>query len=146
VPGLTADAFSVRWDGCLTIPEARAGGAGSEAGSDASSAAGGRELRFRLRSDDDARVWLGKRSLLRAWNPRGPSEQSSVVPLAPGTYAIRVEYRDIRGPALISLAIEDISREIEDDPRSSPDAWLTPPPKPFRASDPCGLAAREESE
>jgi hypothetical protein len=80
-----ADKFSVRWTGKLRIPESG-------------------HYNFYLNSDDGSRLYLDGKLVVDNWSDHGPLEKSGSVDLKAGTAAIRVEYFDARGGALIRLS------------------------------------------
>jgi len=136
VPGVDANSFSVRFDSCLIVPEASRGAAGQRV-----------PLRFRLQSDEGAQLWLDEKSLLAEWERRGASEQEGDAFLTSGPHHLRVEYRDIRGKAHVSLEISRApSDALETEDRRIPDGWLAAPLEPFDASDPCRLRAGGRAE
>ena len=137
VPGVGADSFSVRWDSCLEVSET------------AATSAGRVPLELRLRSDDDARLWLDGRMLLVGSGRGGQKERSAEASLSPGSHHLRVEYRDLRGTAAISLEIESLARKargkVAEAALGSPLDWLEFPPQPFDFGDPCRLAGGDSS-
>lgn len=140
VPGVSANGFSVRFDACLTVPGAASGAV--DQGLPRST-----DVRFRLRSDDGARLWLDGRTLLAGWQQRGASQQEGDASLAPGRHHLRIEYRDIRGNAQISLElVRAASDGFSGEDRRIPDSWLAAPPEPFDSADPCRVAERGQPE
>lgn len=81
---LPRDGFSVRWDGSLEAP------------------VGGR-YRILANADDSVRVWIAGRRVIDTWS-NGSHAAVAPIRLAAGRrYRIRVEYRDLSGPAGVRL-------------------------------------------
>ncbi|MDP3995965.1 MAG: PA14 domain-containing protein [bacterium] len=77
---LTND-FSVRWQGTVYF----------EAGT----------YHFFVRANEGVRLYVDGRLLLDKWGPHGTTEYGVTTPLSAGSHQIRVDYREIKGPAEI---------------------------------------------
>jgi hypothetical protein len=84
--GIPADYFSARWIRTLTLPTART-------------------LKFFLRTDDGARLWINNVLVLDKWYDQAATETHTVqISLAAGTYTIMLEYYEKTGLASAYLS------------------------------------------
>lgn len=81
--GVGADDFSVRWTGNFDF----------EAG----------EHTFTATSDDGVRVWVDDGLLIDGWRDQGPTTYTATRALAAGVHAVRVEYYEHGGGALVQV-------------------------------------------
>jgi hypothetical protein len=81
--GIPADNFSVRWTRRLTFAEGT--------------------YRFRLTSDDGARLWIDGRLVIDQWSDGSAREATIDLGLLAGDYDVRVEYYEHTGDARILL-------------------------------------------
>ncbi len=89
-PGLPNDRFSVRWTRAQSFAEG--------------------VYRFTARSDDGIRIYLDDRLILDSWNDRAPDPPIVLdVSISAGTHALRVEYYENTGAAVISLDYRQVS-------------------------------------
>jgi len=86
--GLT-NHFSVRWEGSVWFPEAG-------------------NYRFFMRVNEGTRLYVDGNLLLNKWSPRETTEYEVTSYLSAGYHQIRVDYRELKGPALIFLRWEKI--------------------------------------
>ena len=80
--GVPADRFSAGWSGRFRF---RPG-----------------PTRFRLAADDGARLWIDGKKFIEGWASKGRAK-TVTINLTGGLHSLRVAYRDVRGPARISL-------------------------------------------
>ncbi|MBL9162101.1 MAG: family 43 glycosylhydrolase [Planctomycetaceae bacterium] len=86
ISGVAADNFQVRWTGYLR-PDV------SET------------YQFRIRSDEQVRLWIGNELIIDHWSPHALAEDIGVKQLEAGKwYDIRLEYADVSGNAQVDLA------------------------------------------
>jgi hypothetical protein len=84
-PGLDPDTFGARWTGTIQVPTSGT-------------------YTFFTQSDDGVRLWIANRPLVMDWSSHAVKEDSGSITLTAGVqYAIRMEYFDAVGPALIRL-------------------------------------------
>ncbi len=84
--GLPIDNFSARWTRQLSFAA--------------------KSYRFTMRADDGVRVWIDNALIIDEWHIAGPNVYTRDVNLAAGSHALRVEYYEATGDALIQLKIE----------------------------------------
>lgn len=82
--GVPTDFFSARWDGRLNIGEAG-------------------KYTFFLTSDDGSRLFIDDALVVDNWGNHSEVTQTGTIALEPGVHALRVEYFDEIGDALIRL-------------------------------------------
>lgn len=120
-PELPEDAFSVRWDTCMDLPESRA-------------------VTFQLVSDDGSRLYIDGELAVDNWGRHGERSRGADVPLEAGMHHLRVEYFDDRHSAAIELRAS-IYGELPD---MLPVRLLQYPGDDLEAEDPCAdLPARD---
>jgi hypothetical protein len=86
LPGFPADEFSVRWTGLLQAPASEA-------------------FTLFVEADDGVRLYIDDRLQIDAWFSPSSEVSSGSISLEDGTlHAIKIEYRDISGPARIRLS------------------------------------------
>ncbi|MCX7847786.1 MAG: PA14 domain-containing protein [bacterium] len=74
LPGLCKpDHFSIRWTGWLSLPQATT-------------------VTWFLATDDGARLYLDDQLILDHWGTHSKEEKSTIIPLAAGEHAVRVDY------------------------------------------------------
>lgn len=83
---IPADNFSVRWTRSLLFAA--------------------KTYRFTVNADDGVRVWLDGNSVIDEWHLAVPSTFSRDVPLSAGWHAIRIEYYEASGDAVMQFKIE----------------------------------------
>lgn len=108
ISGAGADTFSIAWSGILTP---------STTGS----------YTFYLNTDEGARLWVDGQLLIDTWETRQQAGQSQAITLqASRGYGIRIEYRDISGPAHVRLewSTPTMGRQVV------PNWALSPMPQP----------------
>jgi len=84
VRGLSDDNYSVRWTGSLRVP------------------ADG-EYEFVTRSDDGVRLWIDNEMLVDNWTVHRAAVDKKAKVLSAGMHAIKLEWFQRRGPALMKL-------------------------------------------
>ena len=84
VRGLPVDNYSVRWTGFLRVPEDGT-------------------YEFTVRSDDGVRLWLNEESLVDNWTIHRQATDKATRELQAGTYPIKLEWFQRRGPATMQL-------------------------------------------
>lgn len=84
IDGLGSKDFSVRWTGTLLTP--RSG-----------------SYSFVTRADDGARLWIDGKPVIDDWSVKAASEATGRVDLTAGKHAIRLEYFQAGGEAVLSL-------------------------------------------
>jgi hypothetical protein len=84
-----SDSFSARWTRTATF--------------------NGATYRFHVRVDDGARLWMDGSVVIDAWQVGGPRELTADYAVAAGSHALRVEYFDATGTALIRVWWEKVS-------------------------------------
>jgi hypothetical protein len=110
VPYLPADNFSARWTRRLRLD--RSG-----------------TYRFRLVSDDGARLWINDRLIIDVWHD-GPTTNEVFSDLEAGEYGVRVEYYEHLGNALIQVDWSFVAPPATPTFTPTPKPTLTPKPKP----------------
>jgi hypothetical protein len=88
-PAMPADNFSIRWEGWIKAP---------------------RPGRYRLTtlSDDGARVWLDGERIIDHWQAQPLTRYPATVTLTDQPHALRIEYVEVGGPALMSFRWQQI--------------------------------------
>ncbi len=84
--GLGRDTFSVRWDTCLRLKEPDT-------------------LEFRVGSDDGSRVFVDGKLLVNAWHSQAGEWNSAISRLPAGMHAVRVEYYERAGDAMVVFKV-----------------------------------------
>lgn len=120
-PELPEDAFSVRWDTCMELPESR-------------------EVTFQLVSDDGSRLYIDGELVVDNWGRHGERSRGADVPLTAGMHHLRVEYFDDRHSAAIELRAS-IYGELPD---MLPVRLLHYPGDDLDAEDPCAELPTDE--
>lgn len=116
LPGINADAFSIRWTGYVTAPTTEA-------------------YTFYATVDDGVRLWINGNLVINAWWIQAPTEYASVpINLTQGVpVSIKMEYAEHGGGAMAELRWSSAST-----PKNIlSDAYLKPtlnPPPPFTTS------------
>jgi len=109
-----ADLFSVRWDTCLTLGEAR-------------------EVAFQLTSDDSSRLFVDGKRLVDNWGRHEPRARGGRVRMSAGVHHLRVEYSESKRNAGVTL-----QASLDGEPPGPlPGSSLHAPQGPFDAR-PCG--------
>lgn len=85
--GLPIDNFSVRWTRQLSFPATQA-------------------YRFVLRSDDGVRLWIDNTLIIDEWHAAAPTAYQRDVNLTAGWHAVRIEYYEATGDALVQFSIQ----------------------------------------
>jgi hypothetical protein len=99
-PGVIGDnAFSVRWTRSWRFDAGR--------------------YRFRVRTDDGARLWVKDRLLIDQWRDQADTTYTAEMTLQDGQWPIKVEYYENSGAALIQLTWE----RMEQPPTSNGKKW-----------------------
>jgi glucose/arabinose dehydrogenase len=81
--GVGTDDFSVRWNGNFDFPAG--------------------EHTFTATSDDGVRVWVDDGLLIDGWRDQGPTTYTATKALAAGVHAVRIEYYEHGGGAVVHL-------------------------------------------
>jgi hypothetical protein len=118
-PELPDDAFSVRYDTCMELPEDL-------------------EIAFQLISDDGSRLFVDGELVLDNWGRHGERSRGADVPVAAGLHHVRVEYFDDRHGAMVELRAS-LHGELPD---SLPVRLLHHPGDDFDEADPCAAVPR----
>lgn len=116
-PDIPEDAFSVRWDTCLALPEQRV-------------------VAFQLVSDDGSRLLVDGQPVVDNWGRHGERSRGAEVPMSEGVHHLRVEFYDERHSASIELRAS-IYGELPD---SLPVRLLRYPGAEIDDDDPCAGA------
>lgn len=87
--GVRADNFSVRWSGVFSFI------AGN--------------TKFTATADDGVRVWLDGALIIDAWIEQGPTTYEATKPVTAGDHAVKVEYFDLGGEALIQFGWQNVA-------------------------------------
>ncbi|HEV7668691.1 MAG TPA: PQQ-dependent sugar dehydrogenase [Thermoanaerobaculia bacterium] len=88
LPGIHPESYSVRWIGQIEVPVSGT-------------------YRFVTESDDGVRLWVNGVRMVDNWGSHGVEEDSGTLALAAGRrYAIRLDYRQDAGQAVIRLSWE----------------------------------------
>lgn len=88
LPALPRDAFTVRWDTCLEMPERR-------------------KLEVALGSDDGSRLFIDGERILDNWRTQPFHRETGHLQLDPGLHHVRVEYFEAGGEASITLELRE---------------------------------------
>jgi hypothetical protein len=105
---LGTDHFSVRWTGNITVPQAVG------------------DIVLAASSDDGVRVWVDNQLCIGNWGPNDASTTESTVTLKAGqTKALRVEFLELAGNAVMSLKwrAQENSRSVWIPPGTWINAW-----------------------
>lgn len=134
-PGIRGILYSVRWTAKLTTTSAG-------------------EHAFFVKADDGVRVFVDDRLLVDDWASHPPKDSSAKVMLAPGEHSLRVEYFQVRGPALLAfewqppggaraavpeaalVPLADLPRDDKGSVLEGPRPTFTNPVVPFDCPDP----------
>jgi hypothetical protein len=81
---MASDTFSVLWTGALIVPKADT-------------------YTFFTKSDDGVRLWIDNNVIIRNWGDHAATENSGRVYLTEGYHAIKVDYYENRGQAIMQL-------------------------------------------
>lgn len=84
IRGIGRDGFSIRWDSCLVLDSARTVG-------------------WQLVSNDGSRLYVDGQLVVDNWEHKGDKPGGLDQSLSAGVHALRVEYRELRGQARITL-------------------------------------------
>jgi hypothetical protein len=93
-PGVPADQFSARWTGFIVIEVTGT-------------------YTFWTNSDDGVRLWVGENIVVQNWTDHAPTWNSGSIVLSPGEHALRLEYYENGGGAVMQLEYQGtgISRQ-----------------------------------
>ncbi len=104
--GMPADEVSVRWTTSLGLEEGI--------------------YRFYARSDDGVRLWVDEAAVIDQWRDSGVTTYSGETFLASGQHAVRVEYYENTGQAVIKVWWELLPATPTPTPTSTPTAAMMP--------------------
>ncbi len=109
--GMPADQFSVRWTASVGLEEGI--------------------YRFYARSDDGVRLWVDEAAVIDEWRDSGVTTYSGETYVARGQHAVRVEYYENTGQAVIKVWWELLPVTPTPTQTSTPTATVTPTQTPL---------------
>lgn len=116
-----ADNFSARWAGVFSFIAGNA--------------------KFTATADDGVRVWLDGALIIDAWVQQGPTAYEVTKPVTAGDHAVKVEYFEQGGEALIQFGWQNVATTPAPTPVPAP----VPMPAPLPAPTPAGPTVLELS-